>query len=135
MKKSVYMKKSRVFTNIDKDIHRRIKRLIMMHPELEYKIISKFVNKAIEEKLNKIEDALTLERIRKAGLDEFISNTKMIRRRIPGIIKFYEDHPEPVDRDWVRAEIKKMKQSKEFKQFEKEEKRKHTHGVYTPKKK
>ena len=118
------MKKTRVFTNIDKDLHRRIKRLIKMHPELEYKIISKFVNKAIEEKLNKIEDDLTLESIRKAGLEEFIQNTKKIRRQIPGIIKFVEEKDA-----MIIAERKKMKLEDQI------EKRKHTHDVYTSKKK
>jgi len=135
MKKSVYMKKARVPASIDKEIHLRIKHLIKTHPELEYKIISKFVNEALEEKLNKIEDRITLESIRKTGLDEFVNKAKMVRRRMPGLVKFYEDYSEPVDREWVRAEIKKFKQSKEFKQLDEKEKRKHTHHVYTPKKK
>ena len=119
------MKEKRHFVDIDKDLHKRIKHLIRIHPELEFKIISKFVNKATEEKLNKIEDHLTSESIRKAGLDEFINKTKMIKRKIPGIIRFYEEY----DDERIKADRKKMKLEDQI------QKRKHTHRVYTPKKK
>lgn len=118
------MKEKRHFVDINQDLHKRIKHLIRIHPELEFKIISKFVNKATEEKLNKIEDRITLESIRKTGLDEFVNKAKLVRRRMPGLVKFYEEYDEK-----VKAARKKMKLEDQIK------KSKHTHGVYTPKKK
>jgi len=129
------MKKARVPASIDQDIHQRIKHLIITHPELNYKTISKFVNETLEEKLNKIEDSITLKSIRKTGLDEFVNKANMIRRSLGGMVKYYEEYHKPIDEKWMRAQIKLVKQSKEYKQLEKEEKRKHTHRVYRSKKK
>jgi len=122
MKKSVYMKKARVPASIDKEIHLRIKHLIKTHPELEYKKISGFVNQAIEEKLDKIDDELTLKKIRKAGIEQIIKDAKYLRRHTP-ILK--------EDIEKASADIMELRD----KMMEKFEKRKHTRGVYKSKKK
>ena len=116
------MKKKRHFASIDKEIHLRIKHLIKTHPELDYKIISRFVNEALEEKLNKIEDDLILKKIRKAGIESFVLDAKYLRSEIPKIKEFEEK---------VSTEIMILRN----KMMDKFEKRKHTHRVYTSKKK
>jgi len=116
------MKKERVPARIDKEIHQRIKHLIKTHPELEYKKISGFVNQAIEEKLDKIDDDLTLKKIRKAGIEKIIEDAKYLRRHTPILIEGVEK---------ISVEIMELRN----KMMEKFEKRKHTHRVYTPKKK
>jgi len=116
------MKKKRVPASIDKEIHLRIKHLIKTHPELEYKIITKFVNEALEEKLDKIDDELTLKKIRKAGIEKIIEDAKYLRRNTPILAE---------DIEKISVEVMELRD----KFMEKFEKRKHTHGVYTPKKK
>jgi len=111
------MKKTRVPASIDKEIHQRIKYLIRIHPELNYKKISRFVNEALEEKLDKIDNELSLKKIKEVGIEKLIEDAKNLRKEIPKIKELEEK---------MGVEVMKLRDNMmaEF------EKRKHTHPVY-----
>jgi len=69
------MKKQRAPTNIDKNIHRRMK-LLKSRNKLAYKSITDFVNNALDEKLDHIENKLLYEQIRKHGFDASFDKAK-----------------------------------------------------------
>lgn len=84
------MKKTRVPASIDKEIHQRIKYLIKIHPELNYKKISRFVNESLEEKLDKIDNELSLKKIKEVGIQKLIDEAKDLRKEIPKIKEYAE---------------------------------------------
>jgi len=136
MNKGVYMKKKRVPASIEKEIHQRIKLLLRTQPELEYKTISKFVNKTLEEKLNKLENLRLFEQIKRQGINKIFDLTQRTHKDIAKVLGHQEKEIE--EREEFMDSIKEEKRAlmelkKEMERlFQKE---KHTHGVYKSKRK
>lgn len=71
-------KKERVPAKIDKEIHQRMK-LLKSHGKLDSDSIIGFMNNAISEKLDEIEENQVIKEIRKNGYDSFFEQAKKIR--------------------------------------------------------
>ena len=104
------VKKERVPTNIDKEVHQRIKQLIRKQPELGYNTLSKFLNETLKERLTELENEEILERMKKIGLHNFINENKSLQEKYDD----FEDH--------VIEEFQKMikEQKKQQKVYQKE---------------
>ena len=74
------MKKLLSPINIDKKLYRKLEGLLNMHKELGYKSKVQFVEKAIEEKLDTIQDKLILAKIKESGLDSIIGEAKEFQK-------------------------------------------------------
>jgi len=134
------MKKKRVPASIDKDIHRRIKLLQKFQPELGYKTISKFVNETLEKELEKLENERILKRMKESGIENVFD---LVHNTHKEMAKVLEDTEKRDKQDAeFRADLidmkKKMVRLVELRDEilkRKLIKSKHTHGVYTSKKK
>ena len=136
MNNGVYMKKERVPTSIKKEIHQRIKLLMTTQPELEYKTISNFMNKTLEEKLNELENLRLFEQIKREGINEIFDLAHRTHDDIAKVLAHQEK--ERTDREEFMSHVAEEKRTliglkKEIdKRFPKKT---HTHSVYTSKKK
>ena len=66
--------------NIDKKLYRRLDGLLNIHRELGYKSKVQFVEKAIEEKMEVIEDKLILAKIKESGLNYIVKEAKEFQK-------------------------------------------------------
>jgi len=134
------MKKTRVPASIDKDIHRRIKLLQKFQPELGYKTISKFVNQTLEKELEALENKRIFDRMKESGIENVFD---LVHKTHKDIAKVLEDTEKRDKQDAeFRADLIDMKKKIDRLVELRDEilkrkliKRKHTRGVYTPKKK
>jgi len=78
--RNIYMKKALSPINIDKKLYRKLDSLLNMHRELGYKSKVQFVENAIEEKLDTIQDKLILTKIKESGLDSVIGEAKEFQK-------------------------------------------------------
>lgn len=115
------MKKKRKQLWIGEEIYTRIVYLLKVNPESGYKSRTQFVEKALEEKLDKMETEMVLQSIREEGIIGFKEKTRkllersvQLEKRMIEINKLIEQNKQ------VTEEIKKVK---------------HTHRVYKSKKK
>lgn len=130
------MKKERVPTSIEKEIHHRIKLLMRTQPELEYKTISKFMNKTLEEKLNELENKRLFEQIKREGINEIFDLAQKTHKDIAKLLAWQEKEREERDEFMDHIEEKKRSLVELKKEMEKLfPKRKHTHSVYKSKRK
>ena len=134
------MKKKRVPASIDKEIHQRIKLLQKFQPELGYKTISKFVNETLEKELEKLENERIFKRMKESGIENVFD---LVHNTVKDIAKVLEDTEKRDKQDAkFRADLIDMKKKIDRLVELRDEilkrkliKRKHTHRVYTPKKK
>jgi len=104
--------------NIDKKIYQKVDSLINMHRDLGYKSKVQFVEKAIEEKLDVIQDKLILTKIKESGLDSIIGEAKEFQKM--------KQDSEALSRRMTKVVDKILKKYPIDK---------HTHSVYKSKKK
>ena len=65
------MKKALSPLNIDKDLYIRMTQMLKVNPELGYKSRTQFVEKTLEEKLDKMDDEAVLKMIKDEGIMGF----------------------------------------------------------------
>jgi len=115
------MKKALSPINIDKEIYSRMTYVLKVNPELGYKSRTQFVEKTLEEKLDKIETELVLKMIKDEGLMKFKEKTRKLLERSSRLEKQHAELIKKIDLNiQMVAEIKKEK---------------HTPRVYKSKKK
>jgi len=124
----ILMKKERKQLWIDEELYARIVHMLKVNPVSGYKSRTQFVEKAVEEKLDKMETELVLRSIKEEGIMEFKESARAILKTGMQMEKRHAEVVELIEQYKQLAEENKRLKHKKAKL-------KHTYRVYKPKKK